>query len=248
MNWSERESRDYLNWSLEGKALHFFTVTTEMGEHYSFRKIMKKLESRFGAKELTETSRAEFQQAKQYYDESLEDWADRVLTLATTAFRNLPDSHRKQEAIAKFCQGCLDRDAGKHACFEHPKNMQAALNAVKHYQYISQAVDGKKSRKQKDDVSVNMVTPTPADLEKMMEKVVKKLMIQTQTTDAAKSKETPTHPGMQCFFCKKFGHVKKNCRKYLARSQSQRTNNSQNKDLNGKGLNGRATHYSPRSK
>ena len=42
----------------------------------SFRK-------RFGVKELAETAQARFQQATQASGESLEDWADRILTLAT---------------------------------------------------------------------------------------------------------------------------------------------------------------------
>ena len=227
LKWSETESRDYLNWSLEGKALHFFTVTTEMGKNYSFKKIMKKLEARFGINELTETYCVEFQEAKQYPDESLEDWADRVLTLATSAFRNLPDSHWKQEAILKFCQGCIDRDAGKHACFEYPKSMQAALNAVKHYQYISQIVDGKNARKYREDITVNKVSLTSdEELEQLLEKIVEKLLAKTLKNN--KPKEKPTSPGMQCFFCKKLGHVKKDCRRYVARCQTLQSRNSQN--------------------
>ena len=138
-----------MNWSLEGKALDFFAITTRKGENFSFRGMMKKLENRFGSKEITETARAKFQQASQQADETLEDWADRVLTLATPAFKHLPVSHRLKETISKFCQGCTDKEAAKHACFEHPKSMQAALNAVKHHQYMSQAVEGKKHSSRK---------------------------------------------------------------------------------------------------
>ena len=60
---------------------------------------------------MTETSKAKFRQASQRPDESLEDWVDRVMTLVTPAFVNLPEDHLKQEAIAKFSQGCCDKDA-----------------------------------------------------------------------------------------------------------------------------------------
>ena len=76
MEWTDEECKDYLMWSLEGKALDFFTITTSDKEHYSYRKIMRKLEARFGTKELTETSKAKFRQASQRPDESLDDWAD----------------------------------------------------------------------------------------------------------------------------------------------------------------------------
>ena len=108
---------------------------------------MKKLESRFGVPELKETSKAKFRQAYQKSEESLEDWADRAMTLATPAFVDLPEQHLKQQAIAKFCRGCCDKDATKKVCFEQPFTMEEALNLVKHHQYISQAVDGKKQRK-----------------------------------------------------------------------------------------------------
>ena len=56
MKWSETESKDYLMWSLEVKALDFFTIKTTDIEKYSFHRIIKRLEARFGVKELTETS------------------------------------------------------------------------------------------------------------------------------------------------------------------------------------------------
>ena len=146
MKWSETESKDYLMWSLEGKALDLFTVTTTDIEKYSFHMIIKRLEARFGVKELTETSKAKFRQAYQKPEESLEDWADRVMTLATPAFVDLPDEYLKTEA--KFCEGCSDKDTAKHACFEHPSTMEEALNLVKHHQYISQAVDGKRDEEE----------------------------------------------------------------------------------------------------
>ena len=68
MRWSEEESKDYLMWSLEGKALDSLTITKTDLEKYSLRKIMKKLETRFGVKELTETSKAKFRQAFQKRD------------------------------------------------------------------------------------------------------------------------------------------------------------------------------------
>jgi len=157
-HWDDQECRDYLNWCLEGKALDYFTIETHMGQMYSYKEIMRRMESRFGSKDLHETSKAKFQQASQRAGETLEDWADRVLTLATPAFRDLPEKYGQREAIMKFCQGCLDKDAGKHACFERPVTMQEAVGFIRHYQHITQVVDGKKSRRQPDaDVVVNSV-------------------------------------------------------------------------------------------
>ena len=223
MRWSEEESKDYLMWSLEGKALDFLTITKIDLEKYSFRKIMKKLETRFGVKELTETSKAKFRQALQKQDESLEDWADRVMTLATPAFVDLPEDHLKKEAIARFCQGCIDKEAAKHACFEQPATMEEALNLVKHHQYISQAVDGKKAKREYE-ASVNAVqSPSEARVEQLIRSALRDSAAKLQESSASLSSSSETEGkakkkknSSQCFFCKKFGHFKKDCRVYQA--------------------------------
>ena len=237
MRWSEEESKDYLIWSLEGKALDFLTITKIDLEKYSFRRIMKKLETRFGVKELTETSKAKFRQAYQRQDESLEDWADHVMTLATPAFVDLPEDHLKKEAIARFCQGCTDKEAAKHACFEQPETMEEALNLVKHHQYISQAVDGKKAKREYE-ASVNAVqSPSEARVEQLIRSALRDFAakLQESSTSLSSSSETEEKAkkkksSSQCFFCKKFGHFKKDCRVYqawLSKKQDSRSGDSE---------------------
>ena len=223
MRWSEEESKDYLMWSLERKALDFLTITKIDLEKYSFRKIMKKLETRFGVKELTETSKAKFRQAFQKQDESLEDWADRVMTLATPPFLDLPEDHLKREAIARFCQGCTDKEAAKHACFEQPETMEEALNLVKHHQYISQAVDGKKAKREYEASVKAVQSPSEARVEQLIRSALKDFAakLQESSTSLSSSSETEEKAkkkksSSQCFFCKKFGHFKKDCRVYQA--------------------------------
>ena len=237
MRWSEEESKDYLMWSLEGKALDFLTITKIDLEEDSFRKIMKKLETRFGVKELAETSKAKFRQAFQKQDESLEDWADRVMTLATPAFVDLPEDHLKKEAIARFCQGCTDKEAAKHACFEQPETMEEALNLVKHHQYISQAVDGKKAKREYE-ASVNAVqSPSEARVEQLIRSALRDFAAKLQESSTSMSSSSETEEkakkkksSSQCFFCKKFGHFKKDCRVYqawLSKKQDSRSEGSE---------------------
>ena len=223
MRWSEEESKDYLMWSLEGKALDFLTITKIDLEKYSLRRIMKKLETRFGVKELTETSKAKFRQAFQKQDESLEEWADRVMTLATPAFVDLPEDHLKKEAIARFCQGCTDKEAAKHACFEQPETMEEALNLVKHHQYISQAVDGKKAKREYEASVKAVQSPSEARVEQLIRSALRDFAakLQESSTSLSSSSETEEKAkkkksSSQCFFCKKFGHFKKDCRVYQA--------------------------------
>ncbi|XP_052219603.1 uncharacterized protein LOC127850481 [Dreissena polymorpha] len=242
--WSDHECRDYLNWCLEGKALDYFTIETRMGESFSFRDIMRKMEGRFGSKELPETSRAKFQQATQQPGESLEDWADRVLTLATPAFRDLPDQFGQREAVSRFCQGCIDREAGKHACFERPRTIQHALDLVRHHQYVSQVVDGKKVRKYDQEVTVNAVQ-SPADvrmesLEKAIEQLTCKFEASLASNSSTSNKDRKfPQKTFRCFHCNGRGHMKRDCREYQEslkqKSGGQVVEGSPQKPLNSKG-------------
>ncbi|KAH3893647.1 hypothetical protein DPMN_017796 [Dreissena polymorpha] len=202
-SWTDSECRDYLNWCLEGKALDFFTITTQMGDMFSFSKIMMKMEARFGAKELSETARVKFQQATRNAGESLEDWADRVLTLTIPVVRKLPEKHSMQEAISKFCQGCVDKEAGKHACFGRPHSMQKTIDLVRHHQYVTQAVDG---TRMSDSYAVKAVSGEEDRLQRL-ERMVECL------TSTVLTCSQPSRPGSDKRFykCGEVGHFRKDC-------------------------------------
>lgn len=257
MNWTDMESKDYLLWCLEGKALDFYTLTISGNKSISFRKIMKKLEARFGAKELMETSQVKFRQAYQLPEESLEDWADRVMTLATLAFTDLPEEHVRREVISRFCQGCYDKDAAKHACFENPRNIEEALNLVKQYQYISQAVDGRHRRK-KDDISINSVQHLSERrvgelIASALNEFASKLKIQDVRPTPSSSPASVDKTQVVCFFCKNTGHFKRECKRYIEflrkrLSSSQSSGNNNRKEggaLNEKGLSGKTSRTNP---
>lgn len=230
MKWSDTQCKDYLIWSLEDKALDFFTMSIDTDRH-SFRKIMKKLEKRFGVKELTEISKVKFEEAHQAPEESLEDWADRVMTLAIPAFIDFSDEYRNREAIVKFCQGCSDKSAAKHACFERPATMEEALNLVKHHKYISQAIDGKNDRS--DIVTINAVRclraedcatvksvqcPSENRVEELIATALQQFVqrLQINSAQAEHIADTKKKKTVRCFFCQKFGHMKSECRVYQA--------------------------------
>ena len=114
--------------------------------------LMHKLEKRFGFKDLPETAQIQFMQAKQTTGEKLEEWADIVLSLATRAFKNLPDEHMYQQAIMRLCQGATDKDArqkdaGQYAANLRPKTMEDALDRFRCYQHNNAAFFARQSRR-----------------------------------------------------------------------------------------------------
>jgi len=89
-----------------------------------------------------ETLQMQFLGARQKSGESIEDWTDRILSLATKAFRDLPDEHMYQQAILRLCQGCIDKEAGKNAATSRPLSIEDAVDKMKWYQHTVKAMYG----------------------------------------------------------------------------------------------------------
>ena len=97
--------------------------------------------------------------------------------------------------------------------------MEAALNLVKHHQYISQAVDGKKQRKG-TEASLNAVqSPSEAGIEQLIASALKDFASQLPKSPQIKSRSTPIKTDkmlgkekknqIKCFFYKTFEHNEK---------------------------------------
>lgn len=129
---------------MEGKASEYYALIVERNRNVEYGDLVRKLEKRFGFKELPETAQVQFQNATQALEESLEnDWGDRVLLLATKAFRDLPDEHMYQQAILRLCQGASDKEAGSYASNVRPQTMEDAVDMIRWYQHNHQALYGR---------------------------------------------------------------------------------------------------------
>jgi hypothetical protein len=101
--WTDEECRDQLCWCLDGKASECYALLVERNQEMVYMDLIRKLEKRFGFRKLPETAQVQFNNARPTPDELLEDWADRVLSLATRAFRDLPETHMYQQAVVRLC-------------------------------------------------------------------------------------------------------------------------------------------------
>lgn len=140
---SAKDCTENLCWILEGKASEYFTVQLERNPGIEFFDIMSKMERRFGFKELAETSQARLRTAKQYPDEKLTDWTDRVLSLATKAFKDLPEEFMYQQAILTICQGAYDKEAGQHASNLRLATIEEVIDTMRWFQHNRKAIYGR---------------------------------------------------------------------------------------------------------
>ncbi|VDI04227.1 Hypothetical predicted protein [Mytilus galloprovincialis] len=100
------------------------------------------MEKRFNLRKLTETVRIQFQSARQSPGEDLDDWAERLLSLADKAFGELPEEFVTSEVITKLCHGTVDKHAGSVAASFRHKAVDEALERIKWQQYNDKALSG----------------------------------------------------------------------------------------------------------
>ncbi|MES9882036.1 MAG: hypothetical protein ABW185_14260 [Sedimenticola sp.] len=144
--WSSEQCFHTLSWCLSGKAADYSAVVLER-EDLNYWQLLDKLENRFGLRELSETAQVRFRQAAQLSGESLEEWADRVMTLAGKAFSKLPDNYTNQQIVIQFCQGIEDKEAGQIVFTKRPATIEQAVNDVRWAQHVRQAMYGRGGRR-----------------------------------------------------------------------------------------------------
>lgn len=91
--WSEEEQHDQFYFSLEGAASDYNTLLMETNRDTSWRDILCKFGWWFKSTGSCLMHKLNFQYATQNSRESLRQWADGILTLATYAFPGVPDVH-----------------------------------------------------------------------------------------------------------------------------------------------------------
>lgn len=89
--WTTTECKDQLCCGLQGKASEFYTTIVSRDCDIDYLEFIRKLEKRFNFVDLPETLQVKFMGAHQTATEKLEDWTDRLLSLAMKTFRDLPE-------------------------------------------------------------------------------------------------------------------------------------------------------------
>ena len=158
--WTDDKKTDMLNWGLKGKAADFYVLLCNMNEDLSYKHLISEFGKRFKREELPETLQARFQNECQDESETLRDWADRILTLAAKAYKDLPEAWIRRHAIIRFCMGCLDLDAGQHACIQQPKSFEEAMDKMEWFQCINKTSKSRhpSSKATESDPPVNAYT------------------------------------------------------------------------------------------
>ncbi|CAC5374562.1 unnamed protein product [Mytilus coruscus] len=93
--------------------------------------LVQKLSQRFGNKDLPHTIKRQLQEVRQFVDESIEEFAERIQELATDGYLNTPENVVDTIAVDAFLKGCTDKKAALFAMEKDPNTMDQALQYVK---------------------------------------------------------------------------------------------------------------------
>ena len=233
--WTEEEKRDYLCLCLTDKASEFYALTTDRHVEMTYAEVVEKLEKRFGYRELPETAMVTFSSAVQREEESLDEWADRVLTLAGKAFRELPDAFMTQQAILRFCMGAREKEAGEQVVNQRPQTIEQAIDKMKWAihthglmygrpkavrQVVSaeevQVAEVRVGDQSKSNGRVEALEKRVGKLEEKMDAVMGKL----DKLLARQSRSPTSSPSRQCYNCNEAGHFRRECPKLRSRTPS----------------------------
>ncbi|CAC5412299.1 unnamed protein product [Mytilus coruscus] len=86
-----------------------------------------KLNQRFGPT----PPKCQLQEVRQFADESIEEFAERIQELATDGYLNTPENVVDTIAVDAFLKGCIDKKAALFAMEKDPNTMDQALQYVK---------------------------------------------------------------------------------------------------------------------
>ncbi|XP_013412724.1 uncharacterized protein LOC106175329 [Lingula anatina] len=221
-DWTEEERLDGLIWCLNGKALDFFRLIHTQGV-VSYLALLRRMKERFGDVDTPVSAQTRFQQASQLAGESLEEWADRVMTLGCKAFTRLPDEFVSRQNVYKFCQGLWDREAGQEVCLREPASIQDAIRLVRKFQQVHAAFGEKRDKKRllvRNDEQEPRVcaaaapsasAPTSLDFTKALKELEERL---TKSLQSGNGRRYPArNRTMACYNCGEVGHFRNNCPK-----------------------------------
>ena len=230
--WTEDDCRDCLLHCLTDQALQYGAMLLRSQPTMPYRRLLHKLEQRFGAEELPAAAQVKFQQASQKSGETIEEWADRVQTMATEAFRELPESYSNQQVIARFCQGLRDTEAGHSTFMRSFRTLEDAMNEVRLFQHSKQAMSGKSKHTSHSstavdyDESVMQVsavqnrTKPESNVESVLAQLqleLKEVKTQLQRKSAYRGRGRGAggvgrdQSRVTCWLCDQKGHIHKDC-------------------------------------
>ena len=117
--WTDQQKLDKLVELLRDKALKYYSTKPSTVQD-NYQALCKKLNERFGRKDLPHIIRRQLQDLRQNVDEGLEEYNERAQKLATDGYPNTPEEFIQLVATDAFLKGCIEKKAALTAIDKDP--------------------------------------------------------------------------------------------------------------------------------
>ena len=143
-HWNEEEKYAAIQLCFRDKAVNYLRSQQALGRCNDFNSLVSQMSKRFEKQQDPFVKRSEFYALCQEVDESVEEWADRVLDKAMEAFEQAEDDVREEEMVRRFTMGCLDKEAAHYVINSKPRNLDMAIQTYSEYKENASLIYGKK--------------------------------------------------------------------------------------------------------
>ena len=145
MRYTKQERVDYMCWTLKGKAAEYYTLLLQQNKRISYDELIDMMKARFAVHQLREVAMLEFRNALQRPSESLQEWGERLSTLAIHAFGSGMGARETDEIVSQFWTGLLDKQAGLQVANRPPESVPEAIRFVLRFQHSRDRIYGASS-------------------------------------------------------------------------------------------------------
>ena len=218
--WREEEKLQMMTSVLDAKVIDFVRTLPAIIQG-NYQQLRRRLRDRYAGSERPEILRKELYDVKQRIDEPIEEFADRIQTMANTAYQMAPVEVIDMMGTEAFIRGVRDRNAALETAKGHPTTIPEALTELKNHMALVKAVMGGSKQSPLTVRQVSFKEESPVRPPPMRPpRPTQSIGVQVDLIADAKSsprtgsrspqrRPRPSHD--RCYYCDQPGHIRANC-------------------------------------
>ena len=142
-NWTDDDQFSAIQLCFREKAVDYLQSQQALGRCQTFRELVQRMSKRFEKQQNPFVKRSEFYTLHQEPEETIDEWADRVLDKGMDAFEHSADEVREEELVRKFTMGCVDKKAAHYVINLKPRNLDDAIQRFMEFKENASLIFGK---------------------------------------------------------------------------------------------------------
>jgi len=219
--WTPSQKAKQLVMSFEGEAIKLLGELSNEILH-DFDRLVFELNRRYDPTERAQAWKIEFRSRTRKPNEAIIQYAQELKRIAMKAFPNMSSDAQQQWVLDQFGLGLGNIDLQRHVQFGHPKELNDAISLAIEYEAFEA---GTKDRFRKP---VNK-TETCSVLEKVCQAPANQNQQNSGTNQAANTSHVRENSKeVECFYCKKKGHIIRDCHKLKQKQEREQYGQSRN--------------------